>query len=191
LHHRSVARLPFGANGRSIEATGGSGANGSTDANGGEAGTPTLGRGGRGVAGGEPVVAHRLATSVSAGTDMTCATERGGAVWCWGLNDRGQLGDGTLNDSTVPVRVPDVDDALTVNAGSTWTSGGKGAGFSAFACARLRDDTLECWGSNYGWLGDVARMPASSLPLPIGGASGATAVGITDAIALAAHAVGM
>jgi alpha-tubulin suppressor-like RCC1 family protein len=46
---------------------------------------------------------------VAAGTDHTCALVDVGtdaeALWCWGLNDRGQLGDGTTQSRTVPVRI--------------------------------------------------------------------------------------
>jgi alpha-tubulin suppressor-like RCC1 family protein len=33
-----------------------------------------------------------------------CAGLHDGAVWCWGANERGQLGDGTTEPSLVPVQ---------------------------------------------------------------------------------------
>jgi serine/threonine-protein kinase len=43
-------------------------------------------------------------TSLAAGNGFACAAA-GAAVLCWGLNDRGQLGDGTTTTRTAPVMV--------------------------------------------------------------------------------------
>ncbi len=146
-----------------------------TDANP-SAGTSARSRGGRGSAGEGAVTPRLFASSVSAGTDMTCATVRGGRVWCWGSNDRGQLGDGTTRTSAVPVQVAYIDDALTVTAGGTWTSGGMGAGLSAFACAWLRDETLDCWGNEFGWLAGDTFSGSSPVPQPVIGAARVTSI---------------
>lgn len=39
------------------------------------------------------------ATVVTAGVFYACAVQKGGTVECWGLNDSGQLGDGTNTNS--------------------------------------------------------------------------------------------
>jgi len=44
---------------------------------------------------------------VSAGDAHTCAVREDGAVFCWGLNAAGQLGDGTRFSERRPVRVAD------------------------------------------------------------------------------------
>ena len=44
-------------------------------------------------------------TSIAVRADQSCALMTGGAVFCWGLNAGGQLGNGTTTDSDVPVEV--------------------------------------------------------------------------------------
>ncbi|MEI2779670.1 MAG: hypothetical protein V9G19_27680 [Tetrasphaera sp.] len=79
----------------------------------------------------------------------TCAVEVGGAVWCWGSNASGQVGDG--NEALAqprPSRVPDLS-ATHVFAGMDDT------------CARAADDTLRCWGTNAGaqlGTGETSRL---------------------------------
>jgi alpha-tubulin suppressor-like RCC1 family protein len=43
--------------------------------------------------------------STSAGSSHTCALATGGAIYCWGSNGDGQVGDGTTTDRTIPVAV--------------------------------------------------------------------------------------
>ncbi len=43
--------------------------------------------------------------SVAAGSRHSCALLGDGTVWCWGLNDRGQLGTGSVPSSLVPLQV--------------------------------------------------------------------------------------
>jgi alpha-tubulin suppressor-like RCC1 family protein len=44
-------------------------------------------------------------TSIGAGYNSTCVLTEVGEVWCWGDNSVGQLGNGTNDNSTLPVKV--------------------------------------------------------------------------------------
>jgi alpha-tubulin suppressor-like RCC1 family protein len=43
--------------------------------------------------------------SISAGTQHSCGLTTGQIAYCWGFNDKGQLGDGSGRGSVTPVRV--------------------------------------------------------------------------------------
>lgn len=71
--------------------------------------------------------------SLSSGTFHTCGLARGGAAYCWGRNDEGQLGNGRFGNSASPVRVAAPSAFREVAAGGDgacgWVAGG-----------------LHCWG---------------------------------------------
>lgn len=75
-----------------------------------------------------------------------CALDVHDAVWCFGNNGVGQLGDGTLQDSATPVQVDGLPPIAQLAAGAAHT------------CARSEDGELWCWGDNtHGQLGDGTR----------------------------------
>ncbi len=82
--------------------------------------------------------------SVNAGGDSTCAVTTTGGLKCWGRNDSGELGNGTLINSLVPV------DVSGLSSGVAAVTGGLG-----FRCALMVDGGVKCWGYNgFGRLGD-------------------------------------
>jgi alpha-tubulin suppressor-like RCC1 family protein len=85
-----------------------------------------------------------LASAVVAGGGFSCAILAGtGAVQCWGDNRGGQLGDGTLTNSSLPITVQTITGALAITLGR------------AHACALLPAGVVKCWGGNIkGELGD-------------------------------------
>jgi alpha-tubulin suppressor-like RCC1 family protein len=81
-----------------------------------------------------------------AGSYHTCAIISGEA-WCWGLNDKGQLGDGTTTNRLYPVKVILTNGSTLANVSSI--SAGTG-----HTCAVANNKAL-CWGDNSaGQLGD-------------------------------------
>jgi len=87
--------------------------------------------------------------AIAAGESHAVAVKADGAVWAWGRNQSGQLGDGSTVDRLLPVRAP-VGPArmLKVAAGSRHTVG------------LCEDGTLLGWGSNwYGQLGEAVSVP--------------------------------
>ena len=106
---------------------------------------------------------------VSASGSHTCALEPDRTVRCWGYNQYGQLGDGTTTDSSTPVSVAGLTNAITVAAGHHHT------------CALMTDGTLRCWGSNqYGQLGDGSPLDGTNhdahIPVAVSGITNAVAV---------------
>jgi alpha-tubulin suppressor-like RCC1 family protein len=101
----------------------------------------------------------RFAT-VRTGGAHSCGLTFTGAVWCWGSNARGQLGDGsdTLRTRT-PTPVPVADGARVIEL-----SLGRD-----HSCALAADGRVFCWGANGdGQLGDGSREDRRT-PTPVRG----------------------
>ncbi len=105
---------------------------------------------------------------ISTGDLHSCAVLDTGEVQCWGANDNGQLGNGTITASTVPRKVAGITTALSVSAGGTHT------------CALLYGGGVDCWGNDgSGQDGNNATSPPAPpvlSPVPVVGLSDATAV---------------
>lgn len=99
-------------------------------------------------------------SSVHAGGRHTCARIASGAAKCWGENSRGQLGNGTLNDSTVPIGVLGLDSGVvSISAGASHT------------CAIVGSGAAKCWGENGGRLGNGSTV-SSNIPVDVDGLGG-------------------
>src|SRR5437870_1131473 len=103
--------------------------------------------------------------AVSAGGQYTCVLLPDGTAQCVGRNQFGQLGNGTLNDSSVLVAVNGLTTATRVAAGDE------------FACALLGDGTARCWGlGESGQRGDGTFGTFAPSPVAVSGLTAAVAV---------------
>ncbi len=87
----------------------------------------------------EPTAIATLAgvVSVSAGDEHACAVSRG-VAYCWGRNQTGGLGSGSLRDlaAPYPVAVQNIGEVAQVSASNRTT------------CARTVSGLVYCWGDN-------------------------------------------
>lgn len=115
---------------------------------------------------------------VSCGGDFVIATRGDGAVFAWGRNDKGQLGDGTTTNRGSPVQITALSNVSVAVAGFE------------HGVAVHRDGTVWTWGGNTeGQLGngEVWTSPAYAITYRT---TPARVLGISDATG-AAHGAGM
>ncbi|HEU5220357.1 MAG TPA: hypothetical protein VFU23_16975, partial [Gemmatimonadales bacterium] len=77
------------------------------------------------------------------GEAHSCGVTAAGAVYCWGRNSHGELGDGTTTEHNVPTLVSGSLVFRSVSAGDQHT------------CGVTTTNLTYCWGDNqFGQLGD-------------------------------------
>jgi len=115
-----------------------------------------------------------------AGGLHTCAI-KSGALYCWGGNWVGQLGDGTTTDRTTPTLVAD---------GEMGNSGVTAVAASDYHTCALKGGQVYCWGSNgVGQLGDGTTTQRTTPTLVANGAMGNS--GVTAVAAGWDHTLGL
>jgi alpha-tubulin suppressor-like RCC1 family protein len=100
-----------------------------------------------------PVQAGAVA---AAGASHAAVIDGSGNVWTWGLNTYGQLGNGSIITSTLPVQVTGLSSIIQVAAGANHT------------LALKSDGTVWAWGYNfYGQLGNGAWGSGADQHTPV------------------------
>ena len=104
-------------------------------------------------------------TAIAAGSLHSLALRSDGTVWAWGLNDFGQLGDGTTTNRSAPVAVSGLTNAVAIAAGDD------------FSLALKNDGTVWAWGTGAeGQLGDGTTTQHRATPAPVSGLGGVAAI---------------
>jgi alpha-tubulin suppressor-like RCC1 family protein len=94
----------------------------------------------------------------------SCGVTTSDQAFCWGWNDKGQLGDGSKVPRSTPVAVAGTRQFDQIEAGDTHT------------CAVTTGDRAFCWGNNRdGQMGD-GTVKISSVPRAVAGGLGFTRV---------------
>ena len=105
-------------------------------------------------------LARGSVVQIAAGDEHACALLSTGAVWCWGDNSDGQLGDGTTVSSHKPVQVMGLSGVDAIAAGKSDTCAIAGT-----------SEGLYCWGLNNAFqLGDGTNTNRTT-PVPVAGLS--------------------
>ncbi|WP_395847386.1 hypothetical protein [Cystobacter fuscus] len=117
------------------------------------------------AAAGNKLATHQ-AHSLAVGAD--------GALWSWGDNRSGQLGDGTGNARPTPIRVPGLQDVEAVANGDL------------HSLALRRDGTVWTWGDNqYGQLGMGELWEGHSTPQQLPSLTNVAAIAASESHSLA------
>jgi alpha-tubulin suppressor-like RCC1 family protein len=106
--------------------------------------------------------------AISAGTGYSCAALVDGTAACLGDNSVGELGNGTITNSSTPVAVTGLTGATAIAAA--------GGTSTMHSCAALTGGAVSCWGFNgSGELGN-GTMTSSRSAVAVSGLSGAMAL---------------
>ncbi len=113
-------------------------------------------------------------SQLSCGYWHSLKLDKDGSVWAWGANWYGQLGNKSTNDSSIPLKVLDLKDVISVSSGAFHN------------LALKKDGSVWAWGANiYGQLGINSDDLFRSYPIKISGLSNVIAISCGDSHNLA------
>ncbi|WP_272421388.1 RCC1 domain-containing protein [Polyangium jinanense] len=118
-----------------------------------------------------PTLVGQLANikSISVGGGHVCAVDVvGGALYCWGRNQSGQVGIGDTFFVQFPTKIASVSDVVKVSAGSTHT------------CALQMGGKVFCWGRNFNGQLGLGDTTDRLTPTAVSALSGVTNIQIGD-----------
>ena len=105
-----------------------------------------------------------LQVAIAGGDEHSCAIKNR-ALYCWGWNGSGQLGDGTTTQRTTPTAVQNMGSGVTAVA------------VGGYHTCAIKGGALYCWGYNgYGQIGDGTTTSSVTPKAVPGMGSGVTAV---------------
>ncbi|MFZ2650908.1 MAG: trypsin-like peptidase domain-containing protein [Burkholderiaceae bacterium] len=105
--------------------------------------------------------------AVSARYQHSCALATDASLWCWGVNDKGQLGDGTTTDRETAVRVAGERRFKRLATGTP----------GSHSCALAEDGAAYCWGFNAD--GQLGNGNTRDSPRPVAVSGGLKFVSIS------------
>lgn len=95
----------------------------------------------------------KMVNTVNDGYNHSAAIKTDGSLWMWGNNDSGQLGNGTREDSNIPIIIMNDVKTMALECG--------------YSAVIKKDNSLWMWGSNsFGQLGNGTRED-SNIPIQI------------------------
>jgi alpha-tubulin suppressor-like RCC1 family protein len=107
-------------------------------------------------------------SQIAEGAMWSAVIKNDGTVWTWGSNGSGQLGNGTMIDSAVPVQVSGLGGVTAIAAGR------------AHVVALKTDGTVWTWGyNNAGQLGNDSYTD-SAIPVKVAGLTGVTKIAANE-----------
>jgi len=95
-------------------------------------------------------------TSVTCGAEFACALGPDGAAWCWGANDSGQQGTGSVGTPSLAAAPVDGHQFTQLQAGAR------------HVCGVQADGTIWCWGDNSSGQLGTGDKKSSATPVKVG-----------------------